>query len=88
MKTIWKFTLEPNCTLDMPVGAEILTVQEQYGHPQMWALVDPYADTEEREFNSYGTGQDVPDSPGVHVGSFQSRLNGAFYVFHVFEVPK
>ena len=86
MKTIWKFTLKPNCTLEMPIGAEILTVQEQYGHPQMWALVDRYADTELREFNIYGTGQDLPDSPGAHVGTFQ--LNGGAFVFHVFEVLK
>lgn len=86
MKTIWKFTLEPNCTLEMPIGAEILTVQKQNGRPQIWALVDPYADNEEREFEAYGTGQDLPDSPGAYVGA--SQLNGGALVFHVFEVTK
>lgn len=86
MKTIWKFTLEPNCTLEMPIGAEILTVQEQNGHAQMWALVDPYAENEEREFAVYGTGHKIPDSPGAYVGTFQ--LNEGTLVFHVFEAPR
>lgn len=73
MKTIWKFTLAPKCTLEMPIGAKILTVQEQNGRPQLYAFVDRYAGAELREFNIYGTDQNMPDSPGVHVGSFQSN---------------
>lgn len=51
-KTIWKFTLEVKDiqTLDMPKGAEILTVQFQETHGQLWALVDPNAEMEERDF--------------------------------------
>ena len=43
MKTIWKFQFENKGMfgLDMPKGAEILTVQTQEGIPCIWALVDP-----------------------------------------------
>ncbi len=44
-KNIFKYTLHLNDSIKikMPVGAEILTVQLQYGKPQLWALVDPNA---------------------------------------------
>ena len=46
MKTIWKWTLQPETTIDMPHGAKLLAVQEQRGEPHLWALVDPGAETD------------------------------------------
>ena len=84
MKTIWKYTLEPDSTIDMPIGAEVLAVDEQRGEPQVWALVDPSANTEKRRFVVYGTGQTMDNNPGRYIGTLQ--LLGGTYVFHVFEI--
>jgi hypothetical protein len=83
MKTIWKWTLQPETTINMPHGAKLLAVQEQRGEPQLWALVDPGAKTYPRTFRVYGTGHNLPDDPGQYVGTFQ--IHNEALVFHVFE---
>ena len=83
-KAIWKWFVGPNETVvSIPIGAEILTVQEQYGEPKLWALVDPSAEKEERKFVVYGTGHPVKENPGKYINTFQ--MNGGTLVFHVFE---
>ena len=84
MKTIWKWTLQIETTIDMPHGAKVLSVQMQHGKPQLWALVDPGAKKYPRTFHVHGTGHDLPDEPGQYVGTFQ--MNGGGLVFRVFEV--
>jgi hypothetical protein len=84
MKTIRKWTLRPETTINMPHGAKLLAVQEQRGEAQLWALVDPGAKTYPRSFRVYGTGHDLPDDPGQYVGTFQ--MKGGALVFHLFEV--
>lgn len=83
MKTIWKWGLRFETTIDMPEGARLLGVQEQHDEPQLWALVDPNATTCPRTFRAYGMGHDMPDEPGQYVGTFQ--MHGGALVFHVFE---
>lgn len=41
MKTIWKYPLQvlDRQTLFMPPGAEILSLQTQFGNPCLWARV-------------------------------------------------
>lgn len=85
MKTIWKFTLQPECELEMPKGAELLSVREQGEDICLWALVDPTADKEVRRFRGFGTGHDVPDQPMKFIGT--AHLHGGSLVFHVFELP-
>jgi len=82
-KMIWKWMLTPDCVIEMPAGALVLTVQTQHGEPQIWALVDPTRQKVRRRFRTYGTGHVVPDYPGEYVGTFQ--LSGGALVFHVFE---
>jgi hypothetical protein len=83
-KTIWKYTLEHRIQLQMPKGAEVLTVREQGEEICLWALVDPSAEKETRQFHSFGTGHDVDDLPMKYVGT--SHLEGGALVFHTFEV--
>ena len=87
MKTIWKFELETTDVfiVDMPIGAEILTVQEQYGKPCLWAVVDDDVEKERRAFCIHGTGHPV-ESPEVkkYIGTYQ-LMEGAL-IFHVFEL--
>lgn len=82
---IWKFTLEvyDETRVSMPVGARILTVQAQMEQPCIWAICNPTAEREWRHFRIYGTGQDMPDNPGVYVGTFQ--LHGGRAAFHLFD---
>lgn len=85
MKAIWKFPLSPGYTSwNMPEGAQVLTVDEQAGYAQMWALVDPEAPLKPRLFCSYGTGHQLSEPVGEYVGTFQLPAEGL--VFHVFEV--
>lgn len=84
MKTIWKFTLKPEITLEMPKGAQVLSVREQGEDICLGALVDPMAEKERRNFVSFGTGHDVPDLPMQFIGT--AHLAGGGLVFHVFEV--
>lgn len=89
MQTIWKFpvpTTGEGAVLEMPQHAEILTVQTQgkAERPELWALVDPSADTELRTFRTYGTGHPIDDEAGRYVATYQ--LHGGGLIFHVFEV--
>lgn len=87
-KTIWKFELitTDKQTIEMPIGAEILTVQTQNETPCLWALCDPTVQKEMRSFEVFGTGHPVRYDMGVdraYIGTYQ--LQGGSLVFHVFE---
>lgn len=82
---IWKYTLTPDCTLKMPVGAEVLTVQVQDGELRLWALVNPNVVRVDRRFVVYGTGHDIKTSEfdQRYIGTVQ--MNNGYLVLHVFE---
>lgn len=86
-KQIWKYEIRPGQTIyHLPKNAEILSVQEQDEMPHIWALVDPYAKTEERYLEIYGTGHDLHFDMGIErkfIGTFQLKQQGL--VFHLFE---
>jgi hypothetical protein len=87
-KVIWKFELETtdNQEIEMPIGAEILTMQTQNEIPCIWALVDPKAEKETRTFEIFGTGHPIYYDMGVsrnYISTYQ--LHGGTLVFHVFE---
>jgi hypothetical protein len=85
MKTIWKFEIpvEDNFVLQMPQGAEVLSVDVQGTTPCLWALVDPDAPKVDQHFQLRGTGHSCE---GVNaeefVGTFM--VHGGNLVFHVF----
>lgn len=87
-KTIWKFKLEATGyqKIEMPIGAEILTIQIQIEIPHLWVLVDPEAEKETRHFEIFGTGHSISSdmgSPRTYIGTYQ--LIKENLVFHVFE---
>jgi hypothetical protein len=85
MKSIWKFQIEATDVqeIEMPEGAELLTIQVQNGIVCLWALVSPNAPKEKRTLRVYGTGHPIT-SGGLHyIGTFQLLSGGL--VFHVFE---
>lgn len=87
MKTIWKFPLSNGSPqrIDMPKGAEILSIQQQGGMAQLWALVDSEQPSDPRYIEIYGTGQRIHESVNVkrkYLATFQQRE----FVWHVFEL--
>lgn len=86
-KSIWKFPLETTDIqqIEMPVDAEILTIQTQAGQPCIWALVSPDAPKRKVAFEIFGTGHPVPENGRrKYVGTYQ--LRGGSLVFHCFEL--
>ena len=68
----------------MKKGAEIIHVEEQHGIMRLWAVVDPRAEEETRNFTIVGTGHDMPKNYKVkHVGSLLTE--GGAFVWHLFE---
>lgn len=82
MHSIFKYKIEPIIELELPKGAEILTVGPQGSEIYLWAKVDPSAETEIRRFVGFGTGHDIPDKLDLtYIGTtFFGSL-----VFHIFE---
>jgi hypothetical protein len=85
MMTVWKFEAPQDALfrVAMPQGARVLCVQAQDGVPFMWALVDPSAPTEDRQFRTVATGSYIEEPLGTYVGTYQMH-NGAL-VLHLFE---
>lgn len=85
-KTIWKFAMnvDDNCHITMPKDAEILSIQTQNGIPCLWALVNPEAEKEVRNFEMFGTGHNIAcNIERKFIGTFQIDRLGL--VFHLFE---
>ena len=85
IKQIWKFKVEN--FIEMPKGAEILTVQIQDGqmfNACIWAKVNPENELEKRHFIVVGTGQGFQDDNTNYIGTYQ---DGPF-VWHLFEIIK
>lgn len=82
--TIFKYAIgiTEEISIPMPVGAEILCVQEQRGFPCIWARINERAAMAPRAFQWRGTGHPA-DGTGRYVGTIQL---GAL-VFHLFEAP-
>lgn len=83
--TIWKYEIpiDDEIMIKMPMGARVLAVQVQRGVPRLWVLVDPLEPVHVRTFYVVGTGNQMPDDPCVHVGTFQTQ--SGLLVWHLFE---
>lgn len=84
-KKVFKYPLTHNINnIELPAGAQVLTVQIQGNEVMMWALVDPNAPPKSREFQVVGTGQKLTFDryPPVYIGTVQM----AGMVWHVFEI--
>lgn len=88
MKTVWKYEIHPDddmIAIEMPVGAEVLSVQIQRGQPVLWALVDTDAIHRMHYFHIARTGYFITHPVERHLGTFQ--LDGGAPVFHLFQLP-
>lgn len=84
-KVIWKYPLAVTSEnwIEMPWGAEVLTVQRQGEAVCLWAKVDPTADKKKRMFVVLPTGMEYEEFPSRYIGTFQ--VHGGALIFHVFE---
>jgi len=87
MKSIWKYDLDTVDVqiINMPNGADILSVQVQHGVPRIWAMVEKSNHIQPRKIITKGTGHDAGDITDScsFIGTYQ--LHGGAIVFHVFE---
>jgi len=85
-KSIWKFNfpIRDEFQLQMPKGAEILSVQIQHEKPTLWAICDTESKNETRNFSIYGTGHPINPNGKKFIATFQ-MANGSL-VWHLFEI--
>lgn len=86
-RTIWKypFSITDRFTLDMPEGAQILTIQNQQDTATLWALVNPQSPRVTRHFIVVGTGHPISLTwaRSRYLGTVQ-QYDGHL-VWHIFE---
>lgn len=90
--TIWKFPIKVMDfqTVEMPLGAQIISVQPQNGVLCMWALVDSEQNKKElRRLWVFGTGNPIEGSAydAFHQGKMihLATVKDGSFVWHVFE---
>lgn len=86
MKKIFKYVLEvtDEQTLQLPVGAKVLSVQNQQGKPCLWALVDSEQPAiESVNVAMFGTGNPIEDWQLKGL-SFLGTVQINWLVLHVF----
>jgi hypothetical protein len=87
MKQVWKYHLTPDSlTKEIPAGGIIRHVDEQFEQICVWVEVDPDQPQENRFFEVYGTGHDIPedmDAERIYLGSV--KLHKGTLVFHIYE---
>ncbi len=92
---VFKFELQETTVLRLPVGAQIVSVDNQNGKVCMWVVGDfpnyipcnPNQSEGEfvhRKFGVYLTGQYIPHEHPVAIGTV--LLDGGSFVAHVFEL--
>lgn len=84
---IWKFEIgAAPCAVEMPKGAQILTVQNQNDLVCIWALVNPGNAKELRYFEIYGTGHNIFTKNNTELRYINTyQLDEGTIVFHLFE---
>ena len=88
MTRIWKWPLEitDRQAVTLPRNARILTAQMQGDVLCIWTECDPTGGGEARTFSVYGTGNPMPESPGLYIGTVQTH--GGALVWHVYEIKE
>jgi hypothetical protein len=83
MNRIFKYVMDSDYKVNMPVGAVIRHIGLQNEQYTVWAEIDDsnLQELETREFVVVGTGWEIP----FHSAYFTTIMDGAF-VWHVYEV--
>lgn len=88
-KAVFKYTFRvETLELDLPKGAQVLSVHEQHGQACMWVLVDPtQTHMKRRTFKLVATGEPIPDADNLKFIGTVMLMEGSI-VLHAFEVQK
>lgn len=80
---IWKYELQltDRQTVVMPIGSEILSVDNQRGSLCLWAMADPEQPEQNRNIEIIGTGNPMLDGRREFIGTVVMNP----FVWHVFE---
>ena len=85
MKQIWKYPIKiGERIIEMPKGAKILCVKEQFEQICLWVEVYPANKKEKRHFIVYGTGHIINDTAQIYLGSV--KLLGGALIYHIYEL--
>jgi hypothetical protein len=84
MKRIYKYELKEG-SVEMPIGAKILSIQYQNNRPYIWALVDTDVECDFRYFTIVGTGEDFPEADDF---TYINTIQDGPFVWHIFEYIK
>jgi hypothetical protein len=82
MKRIYKYEFKEG-SIEMPIGAKILSIQNQDDRLYIWALVDTDAECEFRYFTIVGTGHDFPEADEFN---YINTIQDGPFVWHIFEL--
>ena len=86
MITIFKYEIVGSVNeIELPKGAEVLSVAFQSHKIFMWAKVDTEAKTEIRNFEVFGTGHKMTRDMGIDYKFIGTAHMSNGLVFHVFE---
>lgn len=86
MKTIWKYRLDvaDEISVEMPVGAKVLTARDQGDDICVWALVDQdQMQMRAKTFIVVPTGRQIDEAGLRYVGT--AYVRGGMLIFHIFE---
>lgn len=88
MLKVFKYPVKivDHVSIGMPEGARLLSFQCQGEQPCLWALVDPTAKKETRNFRFVGTGHPIEESPGSLRFIGTAQMMGGSLIWHLFEV--
>ncbi len=86
-KQIWKYVLKRgSLNHEIPFGATFLHVGDQFGDICLWFEVDPLAEKKMRQFEVFGTGDELEYDIGAerkHLGTIKSC--GGRLIWHIYE---
>ena len=87
MWTVYKYKLEATDLqiVQLPAGAQLLTVQKNGGEMCLWALVDTDQPLLGRKIRIVGTGNKIAEAPGVYLATVQMENEWGTLVWHVFD---
>ena len=87
MNAIWKFQLKVTDLqeVEMPKGAQVMSVQEQNGALCLWAAVDSEQPKENRVIEIIGTGNPIPTTTTDRHFIGTAQMQKGALVWHVFE---
>ena len=88
---IFKYKINGDCIVDLPIGAEILSVKEQksqFGNGLMlWAKVEPENEMNEVEVGIFPTGAEINEG-WKFINTFETSSGLIFHAFSPTETTK